>query len=336
VQRIPLIDVAALAVRPDDPGTARALVDASHEVGFCYVAGHRVPEPVERAALAQARAFFDLGLESKLRLSIDNTPHFRGYTPLGHEYTRGAPDWREQIDLGLDEDPESVGPEDPPWRRLRGPNQWPGELPELRMAISAWTAAMQVLALDCLRSLAIGLGQPLDFFDTYMLPRGDPHLKLIRYDGAAGMSAGAERQGVGWHHDSGLLTFILQDAAAGLEVRTPGGVAAAPPRAGTYLMNLGEMLQRATNGFLRATEHRVVSPPPGSQRLSLAYFAHPKFEARFEPIPLPPELAAAAGGGENADPDDPVFHVFGDNYLKIRLRSHPDVAARFYRDAALR
>ena len=97
-------------------------------------------------------------------------------------------------------------------------------------------------------------------------------------------------------------------------------------------MNLGEMLQAATNGYLRATPHRVVSPPEGKARLSIAFFAHPRLEAKFEPISLPPELAAKAKGAENPDPDDPVFATFGANTLKIRMRAHPDVAAAFYAD----
>jgi isopenicillin N synthase-like dioxygenase len=97
-------------------------------------------------------------------------------------------------------------------------------------------------------------------------------------------------------------------------------------------MNLGEMLQAATAGYLRATPHRVQSPPPGRERLSVAYFFHPRLESVFAPVSLPPELAAASRGGQNTDPSDPVFATFGDNYLKIRLRSHRDVAVAHYAD----
>jgi isopenicillin N synthase-like dioxygenase len=99
-------------------------------------------------------------------------------------------------------------------------------------------------------------------------------------------------------------------------------------------MNLGEMLQSATNGYLRATPHRVVSPSTGQARISIAFFAHPRLESRFEPIELPAELAALARGAENPDPDDPVFSTFGANCLKIRLRAHPDVAQRFYSEGS--
>src|SRR5690606_29428303 len=101
-----------------------------------------------------------------------------------------------------------------------------------------------------------------------------------------------------------------------------------------YVMNLGEMLQAATAGLLRATPHGVTSPPPGRSRISIAYFFHPRHDAVFELVPLPPDLVGRAPGGENADPSDPVFARFGENYLKIRLRSHPNVARTHYPDVA--
>jgi len=163
-----------------------------------------------------------------------------------------------------------------------------------------------------------------------VLPRGDPHLKIIRYPAQdAPRDTG---QGVGTHHDSGLVSFVLQDDVGGLQVEIDGALVDATPRRGTYVMNLGEMLQAATSGYLRATKHRVASPPLGLERISIAYFFHPRLDCVFEPIELPPELAVEARGGENADPNDPVLKRFGENYLKIRLRSHPDVAAAHYAD----
>src|SRR5262249_40089517 len=131
---------------------------------------------------------------------------------------------------------------------------------------------------------------------------------------------------------SGLVSFVLQDEVGGLQVEIDGALVDATPRPGTYVMNLGEMLQAATSGYLRATKHRVASPPSGKERISIAYFFHPRLASGVEPIALPPALASEAPGGENSDPNDPVLKCFGDNYLKIRLRSHPDVAAAHYAD----
>jgi isopenicillin N synthase-like dioxygenase len=307
-----------------------ALRDACHGPGFCYLAGHGVPPETDRAVMSDARDFFALPERERRALAIANSPAFRGYTGVGDEITRDARDWREQLDAGTEEPALAPGRGDPPWLRLRGPNQWPKSLPTIRDAVVAWMRAMDAVGLAVLRALALSLGQRYDHFDSAVLPRGDPHLKIIRYP--ARSEQHDSDQGVGMHHDSGLVSFVLQDGVGGLQVDVDGELVDATPRAGTYVMNLGEMLQAATSGYLRATKHRVVSPPRGQERISIAYFFHPRLDCVFEPIALPPELAAQARGGENADPNDPVFKVFGDNYLKIRLRSHPDVAAAHYPD----
>jgi len=307
-----------------------ALRDACHGPGFCYLAGHGVPPETDRALMRASRDFFALPERERRVLAIANSPAFRGYTGLGDEITRGARDWREQLDAGTEEPALAVEPGAPAWLRLRGPNQWPESLPTIRDVVIGWMHAMDAVGLGVLRALALGLGQPYDHFDSAVLPRGDPHLKIIRYPAQNAQHDGD--QGVGMHHDSGLVSFVLQDSVGGLQVDIEGELVDATPRAGTYVMNLGEMLQAATSGYLRATKHRVVSPPRGPERISIAYFFHPRLDCVFEPIALPVQLAAQARGGDNTDPNDPVFKLFGDNYLKIRLRSHPDVAAAHYRD----
>ena len=307
-----------------------SLRDACHGPGFCYLVGHGVPSDLDRSVMSAARAFFALPVHERRELAIAKSPHFRGYTLLGDELTKGKRDWREQLDAGAEEPAATVRPGDPSWLRLRGPNQWPAHLPQMRDAVLGWMRAMDGVGVAVLRALALGLGQRIDHFDTAVLPRGDPHLKIIRYP--APDDPRDSEQGVGMHHDSGLVSFVLQDDVGGLQVEIDGDLVDATPRPGTYVMNLGEMLQAATSGYLRATKHRVVSPRRGQERISIAYFFHPRLDCVFEPIELPPELAAEAPGGENADPNDPVLRCFGDNYLKIRLRSHPDVAAAHYAD----
>jgi isopenicillin N synthase-like dioxygenase len=92
------------------------------------------------------------------------------------------------------------------------------------------------------------------------------------------------------------------------------------------------MMQLLTHGYFAATVHRVVSPPPGTERVSDAYFFNPKLEATLEPLTLPPELAAHAPGGASADPTNPILANYGENSLKVRLRAHPDVAQRHHAD----
>lgn len=334
---LPLLDISPFLADPtSDPAQkfVTQLTQACREPGFCYLKGHGVDPNLENAASEAARTFFALPAGSRKRLEIANSPHFRGYTILGDERTQGISDWRDQLDVGPEEAAPTLTANDPPWLRLRGPNQWPDEIPQMSSATLNWMAALEPLGLAVTRALALGLGQSIDAFDTHVQPRPDVHVKIIRYPAQEpNQDTG---QGVGLHHDSGLLSFILQDDQTGLQVQTKQGLIAATPIPGTYVMNLGQMMQAASNGYLRATPHRVASPPNGKQRLSLAYFFNPRLEAVFAPVELPAHLQQALAQEkspvEKPLDHDPVHATFGDNTLKIRLRAHPDVAARHYSD----
>ncbi|MEO0495240.1 MAG: 2-oxoglutarate and iron-dependent oxygenase domain-containing protein [Actinomycetota bacterium] len=327
---LPVVDLTEFRADPNGPGGAAVveqLLRAAHEVGFVYLTGHGVEADLDTAIFGAAREFFALPEADRRALAIEHSPAFRGYTILGDEVTNGRSDWRDQLDLGPEQPAPDLGPDDPAWLRLRGPNQWPAALPAMAPAVLRWMAAMDDVGVIALRALAVGLGLPIDHFDPGFVPESDVHLKIIRYP--ASESGEADGQGVGLHADTGLLTFILQDDVGGLQVELGDQLIDAPPRPGTYLMNLGEMLETATDGYLKATRHRVVSPPSGRERLSIAYFFNPRYELPFERVELPPAMAAAAPG---ADHDGVGLRVFGENNLKTRLRSHPDVARRHYAD----
>lgn len=334
---LPLLDISPFLADPESEAAEQfvtELTQACREPGFCYLKGHGIDPALEQKASEAARKFFALPAETRADLEIANSPHFRGYTILGDERTQGISDWRDQLDVGPEEEAPELAPDDPLWLRLRGPNQWPDQIPEMAPATLNWMAALEQLGLGVVRALALGLGQSINAFDAHVQPRPDVHVKIIRYPAQSpNQDTG---QGVGLHHDSGLLSFILQDDQSGLQVQTKQGMVAATPIPGTYVMNLGQMMQAASNGYLRATPHRVKSPPNGKERLSLAYFFNPRLEAVFAPVELPKrlqsELSASSDETEPPLAQDPVFATFGDNTLKIRLRAHPDVAAKHYSD----
>jgi isopenicillin N synthase-like dioxygenase len=338
MEALPTLDLTAFRNDPaSSAGRAfvEALREACHRPGFCYLTDHGVDPDLEHQVMSSAQDFFALAEAERLSIVNTNTPHFRGYTILGMEHTGGRRDWRDQIDIGPEREPYELGPDDPAYLRLRGPNQWPAAVPAMQGLVTAWMDQMAGLGDVILSALALGLGRPGTHFEPYMAPEPEVLVKIIRYPSqTADTMAGSELddQGVGLHGDSGLITFIMQDDVGGLQVQVDGELVDATPVAGTYILNLGEMLQVATNGYLRATKHRVVSPPPGNQRISVAYFYNPCMNSSMEPIVLPPELAAEAVGGQNPDPTDPVFATYGENWLKFRLRSHPDVAAKHYAD----
>jgi len=330
---LPVLDIAPFLTDESSADAAEfveRLRDTLHGPGFCYLVGYGVDRATEQAVMDVSRKFFDQPEHDRLAIVNTNTPHFRGYTRLGMEHTNGTSDWREQIDIGPEHEPVDPGPDGPAWLRVRGPNQWPSSVPDMQPTVTGWMDRMADVGAAVLRAIALGLGQSADHFEPTTSPNPEVLVKIIRYPAAA--DGGSGGQGVGLHNDSGLLSFILQDDIGGLQVQIGDELVDATPMEGALVMNLGEMLQIATDGYLRATKHRVDSPPVGRERLSVAYFFNPSMESQFEVIPLPPELAAEARGSANDRPGDTIFSNYGDNWLKFRVRSHPDVAAIHHPD----
>jgi isopenicillin N synthase-like dioxygenase len=327
---IPVIDISRFRGTPPEREAFLAdLRHATHDVGFLYLTGHGVPTSVTDGILHAARAFFALPLEDRLAIDNVGSPQFRGYTRVGYEHTNGRPDRRDQLDIGVERPALELGPDDPAYLRLIGPNQWPEALPELEHAVLAWQSEADRVSREVLRALAAALGQPDTYFDRWFDDEAHSHLKVIRYPGRGDAP---DEQGVGAHKDYGFLALLLQDDLGGLQVETLDGEwLDAPPIPGAFVFNLGEVLEIATRGYLRATVHRVVSPPGEAERFSVPFFLGPRLDSVIEEIPLPPELAAQARGIDT-DPENPLLRDYGANTLKGWLRAHPKVAERWWSD----
>jgi isopenicillin N synthase-like dioxygenase len=318
VTALPVVDLR------DSPGQLRErLREVAHEVGFFYLTGHQVPESLTRRVLAAARELFALPQADKDAVAMIRSPHFRGYTRLGGELTRGEVDWREQIDIGPEREPIG-GPGRPDYLWLQGPNQWPAGLPALPGLIGEWDAALSAVSRSLLRHWAAALGSPADIFDAAFDSTPATLIKVVHYPATA-----ASSQGVGAHRDSGVLTLLLAEpGSAGLQVRgRDGGWVDVPALDGAFIVNIGELLELATGGYLRATEHRV-NLRHSADRISVPYFFNPRLDARIPALRLPAALARRADPrADPSDPSDPIFSVYGRNAWKSRLRAHPDVAA---------
>jgi isopenicillin N synthase-like dioxygenase len=329
INALPTLDLSKFEAGGEDRGAFLAeLRSAARNFGFFYLVGHGVDESITRDLFGLARRFFSLPETDKLAIEMVKSPHFRGYTRAGREFTRGQPDWREQIDIGTEKAALTLDSSDKPWRRLQGPNQWPAALPQLKPLALAYQQSVTALAIRVLKTLAAALEQPEDVFAPIYTPAPTQLLKIIRYPGR---EPSESDQGVGAHKDSGFVTILKQDTVAGLQVQGPNGWIDATPVPGSLIVNTGEILEIASNGYLRANVHRVVSPPVGRERLSLAFFLGAHLDATVPILNLPPHLAREAKG-VTQDPQNPLFREVGRNYLKSRLRSHPDVAQRHHAD----
>jgi isopenicillin N synthase-like dioxygenase len=123
--------------------------------------------------------------------------------------------------------------------------------------------------------LALGLEE--GYFDHW-LNTPMTTLGLLHYPPQLGRITQAQI-GAGAHSDYGCLTMLAQDAAGGLQVRNASGDwVDAPPVPGSFVVNIGDMMERWTNGVFTSTLHRVVNVS-GLERYSLPYFFDPDFNA---------------------------------------------------------
>ena len=100
---------------------------------------------------------------------------------------------------------------------------------------------------------------PRGYFEPYY-QRPLVQLSLLHYRPPASLREEDIEIGAGEHRDTGAFTLLMQDDTGGLEVqRKDGEWIGAPPVKGAYVINIGNVMMRWTNGRFVSTPHRVVN-----------------------------------------------------------------------------
>lgn len=278
--KIPVVDIAALVNGTDPSQTAKDINWALSNVGFMYVKNHGIDPQLVTQAFDQTKKFFDLPLADKMSLHVEKSGvALRGYTEMFGENTdpTKTKDLKECFDLG----PERAGTSTP----FFGANQWPDAtvLPEFQPVIYQYHEAMCGLYKTLRRGLALSLGLEPSYFEAKMR---DPITiqRLIHYPPQSGKIDEAV-MGIGAHTDYGHMTILAQDDVGGLQVMNRDGVwVEAPLIENTFVINIGDLMQRLTNDIYLANLHRVVNIS-GRQRYSFPFFADADYDAQIAPIP---------------------------------------------------
>jgi len=236
-----------------------------------------------------SREFFvqDVETKSAIRMALGGRT-WRGYFRVGDELTSGKPDQKEGLYFGaeLPVDDTRVLAGTP----LHGPNLFPEKPAGLRAAVLEYMVALTGLGHRLMAGLALGLDLEESYFAEHGTGEPLTLFRIFNYPPPADPTL----WGVGEHTDYGLLTILLQDDAGGLEVKSRSRWVPAPPVEGSFVCNIGDMLDRMTGGLYRSTPHRVRNPAPRA-RLSFPFFFDPNFFARVQPIDL---------SGRELPPDD--------------------------------
>lgn len=281
---IPIIDIGSLR-EPSTPQEEQAVAQSMHQalrdVGFLYVQNHGIDPALDNTLLTQAQSFFSQSNDEKMKIAMAKGGRaWRGYFPVGGELTSGYPDQKEGIYFGreLDTSHPAVKANTP----LHGANQWP-EKSELKSSVLEYMKQMEVLGQTLMKGVALGLGLPADYFTARFTNEPTTLFRIFNYPRHA-WSESADEWGVREHTDMGFLTILRQDNSGGLQVKARDDTwLSAPPVAGTFVINIGDMLEVWTQGIYRATPHRVRNKAAGD-RLSLPFFFDPNWNSTLEPI----------------------------------------------------
>lgn len=282
--RIPVVDISPSrgGERGDRLGVARALGDALENVGFATIVGHGVEEALVAPTYAALREFFALPLAEKMRACPPEQAKARGYLPVGVESVAATLDGETPPDLcealvfaALAREPSQSA------RR----NIWPERPAALHDLVPRYNRELDRLGKHLMQLAALALDLDEHALDGHF---ADPSmtLRFVNYpDQPVAPLPGQLRYGA--HHDYGGLTMLRQDEApGGLEVCDAGGHwREVPPSPGGFVINVGDLLSRWTNGRWRSTLHRVVNPgrelTGSTQRLSMVAFFSPNEESEI-------------------------------------------------------
>ncbi len=306
---MPMNDIASVSLAQPLETIADELGRSFGEYGFAVVRDHGIPQDLIDAAEAVTKAFFALPDPVKRAYKIDGGGGARGYTPFGTEKAKDAAvfDLKEfwHVGRGL--------PPGHPLAEFMAPNIWPDEVDGFRETMSALYAAFEAAGARVLEAIALHLGRPRDFFAA-SVEDGNSVMRLLHYPPLGDDAPeGAIRAAA--HGDINTITLLLGAEEAGLELLTRQGEwLPIPAVKGALVINVGDMLERQTNGRLRSTTHRVVNPRGDAAkraRYSMPFFLH--FRPDFLITPLPECISA----DDAAPPPEPIT---AHDFLMQRLR----------------
>jgi isopenicillin N synthase-like dioxygenase len=301
----PIISLAGM--RSPDP-SARAAVAAAiraacRDKGFLYIVDHGIAPELQQAVFAETRRFFALEPARKAEVDMANSPNKRGWEPLrGQVLEAGTPaDLKEGFYFG------NELPADHPDVRAglfnHEPNQWPANLPGFRETLQIYYAQMEHLCALTMRALALALDLPETYFDTFC-DNAISNMKLLHYPPQPANPLPDEK-GCGAHTDWGAVTYLMQDDAGGLQVWDERhGWIDAPPVPNAYVVNLGDLIARWTNGRFRSTLHRVINRS-GRERYAVPFFFTGR--ADYQVVCLPNCLSP--GESPSFAPTTPLAHL---------------------------
>ncbi|MER5638811.1 2-oxoglutarate and iron-dependent oxygenase domain-containing protein [Kitasatospora sp. NPDC002227] len=286
---VPVIDLSGTDTPAGRLAAARAIGAACETSGFFTVVGHGVGQELIDRMYETSRAFFELPAEAKAEVAVvPGSNGFYASAGCGSKScgVEAPPDLAEVYSASVRGDGVTPRPDAAyatvPWQAA---NRWPEAPAGFREVYREYGEAMERLAGGLIRLFALALGLDEGFFDD----KTDRHASTVSanyyYPLTEPPMDGQLRKGP--HADWGNMTILYQDAAGGLQVERPGhGWCDVPYTRGSFVVNIGDMMEFWTGGRWVSTMHQVTNPAVGEgrARISLPFFHIPNPDAPITPL----------------------------------------------------
>ncbi|MEM9886794.1 MAG: 2-oxoglutarate and iron-dependent oxygenase domain-containing protein [Bacteroidota bacterium] len=274
---IPVVDLSKFTEgsKADRQEFVEELGKAFQDTGFVGIVNHGVPKQLVDDFYASAKAFFALPKATKKQYEVAGLAGQRGYTSFGKEQAKGAkvPDLKEFFQIG-----QTVRDDDP-IKEVYPENVQTAAAPQFTKLGDELYQSFEKAGSALLEAIAIYLDLDKDYFKD-KIHNGNSILRAIHYPPITQEPSSAVR--AGQHEDINLITLLVGASAGGLQLlNAKGEWLAITPGEDEIVVNVGDMLQRLTNNYLKSTTHRVVNPPREQwhlPRLSIPFFLHPRTE----------------------------------------------------------
>jgi isopenicillin N synthase-like dioxygenase len=277
MRAIPLVDLSKFVngTAEEKASFVKELAHAFHDIGFVGVINHGVPKQLIDDYYSTAKQFFALPVDIKRKYEVPELAGQRGYTSFGKEHAKQSKvaDLKEFFQIGQQVEPNHPRKENYP------DNVITSEMPTFSALGWELYQSFQKAGAHLLRAIAIHLNLGENFFDD-RIHEGNSILRAIHYPPITSEPNSAIR--AEQHEDINLITLLVGASAGGLQLLNKQNIwLDIVPEADEIVVNVGDMLQRLTNNYLKSTTHRVVNPPREEwhkPRLSIPFFMHPVSE----------------------------------------------------------
>jgi len=258
------------------------------EIGFLLIENHGVPDNVIESQWTAVNKFFSQKTEDKKKASAPYPGYPYGWIGPNKEALAASkgdktpPDLKESFNGGPIKIPSKKIKDDRAYQFCYQPTIWP----EINGFQKAWTdyyIEMEKLAIKIMSAFAEALSLEPNFFKNY-IETPISALRALHYPKTTIVpEEGQQRAGA--HTDYGSLTILLpQPDTSGLQLQIKNQWIDVPAIKGTFVINIGDLMELWTGRRWKSTLHRVIAKPNQPERKSLAFFHQPNWEAKIYPI----------------------------------------------------